>query len=91
MHDGEVEADDQGSELADARPGGLDAVQLSGDGHLVALLVGVGAVRVGEVDVAVGLRHHAPNRVSALRAGTDNETLLPPCNQVQGDPVAVSL
>ena len=80
VHDGEVEADDQGSQLADARPCGLDAVQLSGDGHLVALLVGVGAVRVGEVDVAIGLRHDAPNRVSALRAGKKiNETLLPSC------------
>ena len=33
---------------------------------LITLLVGIGAVRVREVDVAVGLRHNAPYRVPAL-------------------------
>ena len=66
MHDGQIKADHQGSELADARPGSLDAVDFPRDGHLVTLLVGVGAIRVGEVDVAVGLRHDAPYRVPAL-------------------------
>ena len=37
---------------------------LTSNGNLVAFLVGVGSVRVGEVDVAVGLCHDAADRVA---------------------------
>ena len=66
VHDGQVEAYHQGGELSDARPRSLNAVNFPRDRHLVTLLVGIGAVRVGEVDVAIGFRHNAPYRVSAL-------------------------
>jgi hypothetical protein len=47
-------------------PGPLYTAHLAGNGDLVGLLVGVAAVAVREVDVAVGLRHHAADRVPPL-------------------------
>ena len=44
----------------------LDVGEGAGDGHLVALLLGVGAVGVGEVDVAAGAVHHRLDRVPTL-------------------------
>ena len=39
VHDGQVEADHQGSELADARPSSLNAVQFPRDWHLIWVVI----------------------------------------------------
>ncbi len=73
--DGQVEAENERSELTHACSGSLHAVDLTWsnvrcwahnrvkediftcDRYLVALFVGVAPIRVGEVDVAIGLGH----------------------------------
>jgi len=58
-HHGHLEGDEQRGGEPDEGPGPLHALQTAAQRHLVGLLRGIGAVRIGEVDVGVGVVHDA--------------------------------
>lgn len=64
-HHGHLKGDEQRRGEPDEGPGPLHALQATAQRHLVGLLGGIGAVRVREVDVRVGVVHDALDVVAA--------------------------
>jgi len=65
-HHGHLEGDEQRGGEPDEGPGPLHALQTAAQRHLVGLLRGIGAVRIGEVDVGVGVVHDALDVVGEI-------------------------